>query len=493
MRTVILFPHQMFIHDERVVSAEQIIFFEHPLFFTQYNFHVQKILLHRASMQWAAQTCRDRGQGVTYYDHTQATSCEEVFKEMSPYQSGDLGYFDVVDDYLQKDIQKGLDICGLSAHMYDNPIFLMNRKDIAEYFSPDRKQYRMADFYKLQRKKFNILIDHAGEPVGGQWSFDTENRKKYPRDITIPSSLSHFKNSYTAEALLYINTYFPHNPGARNHALYPVDRPSALDWCDDFIKNRLVLFGPYEDALHTEIPRGFHGVLTPMLNIGLITPQEVIDRVLKYAENNEVPLPSLEGFIRQIIGWREFMRGMYVTHGSQERTKNFWQHSKSLSEKFYSGSTRIMPVDHVIKKVLETGYAHHIERLMVLGNSMLLLEYNPDDVYQWFMELFIDSYDWVMVPNVYGMSQFADGGIFATKPYMSSSNYVRKMSNYPKGEWCDIWDGLFWQFIEKHEDFFGKNYRMSMMVRQYERMDQDKKNRLQKAVELYEKYLDSKK
>ncbi|HVG16015.1 MAG TPA: FAD-binding domain-containing protein [Chitinophagaceae bacterium] len=207
-----------------------------------------------------------------------------------------------------------------------------------------------------------------------------------------------------------------------------------------------------------------------MLNVGLLTPQYIIDEALQYASNHEIPLNSLEGFIRQILGWREFMRAVYELKGREERTKNFWGFTRKIPASFWNGTTGIEPVDITIRKVLETGYCHHIERLMVLGNFMLLCEFHPDEVYQWFMELFIDAYDWVMVPNVYGMSQFADGGLMATKPYISGSNYLMKMSDYKKGEWQDTWDGLFWRFMHTHRGFFLQNPRLGMLVGSFDKM-----------------------
>ena len=193
----------------------------------------------------------------------------------------------------------------------------------------------------------------------------------------------------------------------------------------------------------------------------------------------------MEGFIRQIIGWREFIRGIYVTKGSQERTTNFWNFNKKIPDSFYTGTTGIVPIDQTIKKVNETGYCHHIERLMVLGNFMVLCEFDPDEVYRWFMEMFIDSYDWVMVPNVYGMSQYSDGGLMSTKPYISGSNYLFKMSDYKKGGWEIIWDGLFWRFMDNHRDFFIKNPRMRMLVSTFDKMEGEKKNKLLSAAEIF--------
>lgn len=193
-----------------------------------------------------------------------------------------------------------------------------------------------------------------------------------------------------------------------------------------------------------------------------------MNAALDYADR--VPLNSLEGFIRQVIGWREYMRGVYRLTGRQQRCRNFWGHTHPMPRALYQGTTGIDPVDTVIRRVLRHAYCHHIERLMVLGNFMLLCEIHPDAVYRWFMELFIDAYDWVMVPNVYGMSQFADGGLSTTKPYISGSNYILKMSNFRKGAWCAVWDALYWRFIDLHRDFFAMNPRMSVMVKQCDRL-----------------------
>jgi deoxyribodipyrimidine photolyase-related protein len=225
--------------------------------------------------------------------------------------------------------------------------------------------------------------------------------------------------------------------------------------------------------------------LTPVLNIGLLTPQEVVDRALEFAEKNDVRISSLEGFIRQIIGWREFMYLMYVRHGVEMRNSNHFNHRRDIPESFWTAETGIGPIDLVIERVIETGYAHHIERLMVLGNFMLLSHFKPEQVCDWFMELFIDAYDWVMVPNVYGMSQFADGGIFTTKPYISGSNYVKKMSDYTTGNWCQTWDGLFWNFIDRHLEFFQSQHRLGMMVATYRKMADEKREGHLKEAERF--------
>ena len=219
-----------------------------------------------------------------------------------------------------------------------------------------------------------------------------------------------------------------------------------------------------------------------------MTPEYIIESTLAYAKENNIPLNSTEGFVRQIIGWREFMHGIYEVKGNMQRTTNFWGFKRKIPKSFYTGTTGILPIDQSIKKVIKTGYCHHIERLMILGNFMLLCEFDPDEVYVWFMELFVDAYDWVMVPNIYGMSQFADGGLLATKPYISGSNYVMKMSNYKKGDWQNTWDGLFWRFMHEHREFFKSNPRLNMLVSMFDKMDDEKKeNHLKYAT----KYISS--
>jgi len=269
-----------------------------------------------------------------------------------------------------------------------------------------------------------------------------------------------------------------------NSFIYPTTFAESRAWLKQFLKNRFEEFGAYEDALVINESILHHSVLTPMLNVGLLTPKEIIDEAVAFTNKNNIPINSCEGFVRQILGWREFIRGVYIHKGPQERTTNYWKFTRKIPESFWNGTTGILPIDSTIKKVLATGYCHHIERLMVLGNFMLLCEFDPDEVYKWFMELFIDSYDWVMVPNVYGMSQFADGGLMATKPYISGSNYLMKMGDYQKGDWQPTWDGLFWRFMHTHRDFFLKNPRLGMLVKTFDKMPAEKQQvHIQRAEE----------
>ena len=240
---------------------------------------------------------------------------------------------------------------------------------------------------------------------------------------------------------------------------------------DQFIQERIPLFGDYEDAIKAQEKTLFHSILSPLINVGLLNPTQVIERVA----TSNAPLNSVEGFIRQVVGWREFVQLLYRKIGVQQRTTNYWGFTKEMPAAFYDGTTGVEPIDQTIRKLLKTGYNHHIERLMVLGNFMLLCEIKPDAVYRWFMELYIDAYDWVMVPNIYGMSQFSDGGLMTTKPYICGSNYILKMSDYPKGEWQEIWDGLFWRFLDKQRETFRKNPRWAMLISTWDKMPLEKR------------------
>ncbi|WP_309124734.1 FAD-binding domain-containing protein, partial [Arthrobacter sp.] len=247
---------------------------------------------------------------------------------------------------------------------------------------------------------------------------------------------------------------------------------------ETFLTERFELFGPYEDAIAENQSFLFHSALSSSLNTGLLKPADVVDIVLDFAERHGTPIASVEGFIRQIIGWREYMRASYVVHGRRVRGSNYLGVSRRMERSWYDGSTGIEPVDTVIRRVLATGYAHHIERLMVLGNAALLLRLHPDDVYEWFMTMFIDAYDWVMVPNVYAMSQFAAGNAIITKPYVSGSNYLRKMSDLRPGGWEAVWNALYWQFVADYRELLIRNPRSSMSVRLLDRMDDARREEL---------------
>jgi len=488
----IIFPHQLF-KDFILPKNNTTYLIEEYLFFNQYKFHKQKILFHRGTMKYYEKYLKDLEIDVVYINSVDKNSDIRILiSEIIKNKFQKIEYIDTVDYLLEKRINFISEKNNIDLNKHESLLFMNSNINLDPFFKKTKKKFFQTTFYIQQRKNHNILIDNNQNPEGGQWSYDALNREKYPKEKEPPKVSLNTKNFLHTDAEKYVNQNFKANYGNLNSEFfYPNTHSSAEKWFDDFLKNRLDNFGKYEDAIVENELILNHSLLSPLMNVGLISPNQVINKAISYTKKNNIPLNSIEGFVRQIIGWREFIRGIYVSKGSEERTKNFWGFSKKIPNSFYTGETGITPIDSTIKKINDYAYCHHIERLMVLGNFMLLCEFDPDDVYKWFMEMFIDSYDWVMVPNVYGMSQFSDGGLMSTKPYISSSNYLFKMSNYnKKDKWIKIWDSLFWRFMDVHRTFFIKNPRMRMLVNTYDKMQNEKKTEMRTIAETYLKSLE---
>ncbi|WP_044208660.1 cryptochrome/photolyase family protein [Flammeovirga sp. OC4] len=483
----LVFPHQLF-ENSPLFNTEctTFVLIEEYLFFYQYKFHKQKLLFHRASMLQYASFLEEKGYEVVHWkaENKEKSDIRFFINQYASKINKEVVYIDPVDDWLSRRLEKSLKSNNIAFRTFSSPMFLNTSKDNEQFFKATNKKFYHANFYKKQRVKLNLLISGEQQPVGGKWSFDAENRKKYPSKKLPP--FVHFckKNSYISEAIEYVETNFSENYGIINdHFLYPTSFDAARKWLEDFLEERYLEFGAYEDAIVSHQSVLHHSLLSPLLNAGLLTPDYVLERIKEVTFSHNIPLNSAEGLIRQIIGWREFIRGIYEVKGREERISNYFGFTREIPASFYQGTTGIKPIDITIKKVMSTGYCHHIERLMVLGNFMLLCEFNPNSVYQWFMELFIDAYDWVMVTNVYGMSQFADGGLMSTKPYISSSNYLMKMSDYKKGDWQQVWDGLFWRFMDHQREKIGGNPRINMLLKKYDNMNKEKKELLLESAE----------
>ena len=475
-KAALIFPNQLFKKSPLLDLNCDIYVVEEFLFFNHYKFHKQKIAFHRATMKAYFDYLKETNNKSNFFYINALSNHSDIrilIKKLINDGLQELHLLDPNDNWLEKRIlnaSKNIEIV-----LYNNPLFINSKEEISEFFKPSKKKFFQTSFYKNQREKRGILM-FDGLPEGGKLTYDSENRKKYPKNKKPPQITFTQKNKYHIEAEDYVSQNFSSNYGElEDSIIYPIDFNSSKDWFNQFLKNRFNEFGIYEDAIVKGENFLNHSLLSPLINVGLLNPTEVIEQAIDFAKRNNIPINSTEGFVRQILGWREFIRGVYIAKGTEERTKNFWNFSRKIPSSFYNAKTGIEPIDDVIKNILKTGYAHHIERLMILGNFMVLCEFDPNEVYQWFMELFIDSYDWVMVPNVYGMSLFADGGLMSTKPYISSSNYIMKMSNYPKANWQATWDGLFWRFMDKHRDFFLKNPRLGMLIRTFDKMSIDKK------------------
>lgn len=504
----IVFPHQLFSQHPALSTGRTIYLVEEEIFFRQFNFHKAKLVLHRASMKYYESYLQNQGYRVDYIDCTRTESAiSKLVSTLSNQGVQELHFCDVVDSGLEKGIDEALESFSMHKKVYTTPYFLNTLAHGAGFFD-GRKTYFQTDFYTWQRKKQHILMEADGKPMGGKWTFDGDNRQKFPAKETRPALPAYAPNAYVDEARRYTEKNFGSNYGScgplfeeqeavgastakEQSGFYPVTHEEASRALHEFLELRFEKFGIYEDAMVGGAPVLFHSLLSPMLNTGLLTPRQVLDEALTYASQYEIPLNSLEGFIRQLMGWREFIRIVYEREGSNQRSRNYWGFTRKIPESFWTGTTGIGPVDKVIKSTLSSGYAHHIERLMVMGNFFLLCEFDPDDVHKWFMEMYVDAYDWVMVPNVYGMTQFADGGLMTTKPYISGSNYLLKMGDWQKGPWQEIWDGLFWRFMHVHRDFFLKNPRLGMLVHTFDKMAVSKQDMHLKNAETFLSTLNS--
>lgn len=479
-----LFPLKYY----RKFGTDLVVMAEDSGLCTHYKYHKHKIILFLSAMRKFAKELGQNDFKVSYYraDHKLfnkgfEAKLDDFLKQNKKVKT--LHCYEIEDKFFEELIINYCKKKKIVLVLHPSPLFMVTRDEFQTYLSKVKKPF-MKTFYEGARKKFSILLDKDRKPVGGKWSYDQDNRKKLPKTAEPPHLPSIKHDQIIKEVCDFVESKFKDHPGESENFWIPTTRKESLKWLDHFIKDRLEHFGTYQDSITSRSDFVFHSVLSPMINMGLILPEEVIKKVEKaYIDNPKViPLNSVEGFIRQVLGWREFVRGVYQNYAEQQWESNFWKHKRKLTDDWYQGTTGIPVLDDAIKKTLKYSYAHHIERLMILSNMMLLCEIHPHNVYQWFMEMYSDSSDWVMGPNVFGMGQFSDGGIFATKPYTCGSNYYLKMSDYKKGDWCETVDGLYWRFIEKHRDFYAKNPRMSMMVKNLDKIDPERKKRIFKAA-----------
>tara|TARA_B100000700_G_C15039072_1_gene854331 strand:+ start:261 stop:1718 length:1458 start_codon:yes stop_codon:yes gene_type:complete len=478
MEVTLIYPNQLFIDHPAIKKDRTIYIVRHPSFFSNYKFHKQKILLHFLSTHEYESSLSSQGYNCKIIEENEYFEFKKsILEKVSVIHFCEFIDNDLSEEFVTSYTDK------ITTKSYQNPMFYESSEDVKKYFG-SRKKFQLSNFYRNIRTRHKVLVDENNKPFNGKWSFDTENRKSIPKNLEVPRTK---KLSYDQELLekykKIIENKYNSNPGSLANFNYPINRKQCLDVLSNFLISKFSLFGNYQDAIISDRTYLFHSVISPGLNIGLITPKEVVNSAIDFSNKSNIDFNSLEGFVRQILGWREFIRGIYITNGKSQKESNYWEAKNKLPKSFYDGNTNLLPVDDSINKVNKYAYLHHIERLMVLGNIMLLLEINPNDINRWFMELFIDSYEWVMIPNIYGMSQFSDGGLMSTKPYISSSNYILKMSNYKKEDWCKIWDSLFWQFISKHQEKLKINQRMSFMTSLYSKKSESDKEKIKKISE----------
>jgi deoxyribodipyrimidine photolyase-related protein len=446
---------------------------------THFKYHKHKIIHFLASMREFADHLRTKNKNLHYFPLKETPQfLSELEKTIIKGKFESVEIYEIEDRFFEKKLLSLFKRLRLELKYLRSPLFQCPRENFQEHLNSVKKPF-LKTFYIQERKRLNLLLKE-GKPIGGKWSFDQENRKKISKNFKVDCFLPPpIQSPYVQTVSQLVEKHFPDHPGKVENYWIPTNRKAAITWFKDYLSSRFQYFGDYQDAIDTRAPFLYHSLISPLMNIGFLLPGEVVREVLSH--QTHLNLNAIEGFIRQVIGWREFIRGIYQNYEDQEQM-NFFNHTKKLTSHWYSGTTGVPPLDDAILKAQTWGYCHHIERLMVIGNLMLLLGVHPKEAYRWFMEMFVDSSDWVMGPNVFGMSQFSDGGIFATKPYICGSNYIRKMSHYGKGPWCDAIDGLYWGFVEKNRDFFSANPRMSVMVKNLEKMDSERKKYLLSAA-----------
>ena len=442
MDVLIVFPHQLFVKPKENTMT---IFVEDQHFFDEdFKFHKQKLVLHRASMKAYYESFEGSKEYFSYpIDRKALLHFCAQYNRMFAYYPNDYSLMKKYQDF--------------PIEYLEDPNFLTDLETIKSFFE-NRQKYYMHDFYVFQRNRLNLLMDYK-KPLGGRYSFDTENRHALPDSVSVPKQPS-YHNGFVKDAIHWVEENFKNHPGTLQSFHYPIRRKEALKQLNAFVAEKLENYGPYQDALSEKDPFLFHSNLSSSLNIGLISPLEVVNKV----KRSKAPIASKEGFIRQIIGWREFVRAVYILEGQSMIECNTLNFKNTLNNKWFESKTMIPILDKTLKKIEDFAYSHHIERLMVLGNFMFLMNIHPKEVYRYFMTMHIDAYEWVMIPNIFGMSQYACGPLMTTKPYFSAANYLLKMG-VPKDEWVYAWDALFYCFLDEHKALIEKNPRLSVLLR----------------------------
>lgn len=493
--SVIILPNQLFENNELLLKYKKIYIYEHPIHFTLFSYHKLKIVLMRSSMKYYVDFIKKKyGSTIKYYEYWE--NIEDIFRTNKNKQ---LHLYDPIDHTI---IQNFADLSKkylVELVIHESPNFMCSKKILKQYIK-EKNIIKHSSFYKWCRVKFNILMNDD-KPIGNVWSYDSKNRLPFPHNFEINDTVKKTNNKYIIEAKKYVDKHFKNNNGNYDFFYLPITHEDAKIHFKNFLKNKLECFGPYQDAVSQNNIFGCHSVLSPLINIGLLNPDYIIKKTMEYYNKYNSKIESVEGFIRQIF-WREYVMFIYIFYDNEFNNKNYFNNQKKISNDWYNATTQIKPIDDLINKVSKYGYLHHIERLMYIGNFMLISNIHPNDVYEWFMSFFIDAISpWVMKPNVYGMSQFSTGPFMMNRPYFSSSNYIQKMSSYKKKinfypaiilenkkyEWFELWDGLYYNFINKNNKKLSKNYFTANLVNLWNKKDTSSKN---KILNLAKKYLD---
>lgn len=466
--------------------------------------HRQRTTLFLAAMRHYAQWLMDRGIRVRYITLDERNNSQSLDGELA--RALDLLKPEQVlcmqpgEHRVRKILEAVCDQHNMSLQCLANPAFTCSLEDFSKW-AEGRKQLTMEYFYRERRRALGILVDEQGKPEAGRWNFDKENREVFKDSPKVPAPYRARPDAVTREVMQLVEKTWPDAYGHMQHFNWPVTRKEALRALQRFVETRLADFGTYEDAMWQDEAFLYHSLLSSSLNLGLLNPKECVSAALSAYADGKVPLNSVEGFIRQIIGWREFIRGVYYLEGDDYAGGNGLRHDGKLPDWFWTGDTDMACLEDCLTSVVEHAYGHHIPRLMVIGNFALTAGIAPDEVHRWFLAMYVDAIEWVTAPNVIGMSQHADGGVVGTKPYAGSGKYIQRMSNYcadcpyevsaRSGENACPFNVFYWDFLLRHRQKFSANQRMNMMLKNLERMDageqeqiRDDADRLRKRFEI---------
>lgn len=484
---------QLYLEQAALASCKQnkdtpVILIESLNYAKQRPYHCQKLILIWSAMRHFADELRAENWSVTYEiaddfeTHLQAWIKKQKISELRVMASNDKPFAHLIS-------QLKLDC---KVNIIPNNHFLWSKEDF-QTWADSQKSLIMENFYREGRKKFNILMAED-KPIGDKWNFDKQNRKPPKGKLETPDALWFEPDQITQDVVEKIKSKNLKTYGDIEPFHWAVTREQALQVLDFFINHRLPEFGPYQDAMVTGEETMWHALLSPYLNLGLLNPQEVIEAAENAYYQNQLDLNCVEGFIRQVLGWREYMQGIYHYMDEDYSESNWFNHTQPLPAFYWDAQKTDMNCLHqILKQVQKTGYAHHIQRLMVLSNFALIAGIYPQEIENWFHAAFIDAYDWVMQTNVIGMGQFADGGVLASKPYASSANYINKMSDYcgscqynPKqrtGETACPFNFFYWDFLDRHQEQLKSQGRVNLMLHQLSRISSEEITKIRQSAE----------
>lgn len=456
--------------------------------FSYVSHHFKKILFLLSAMRHFAKLLEAKGFCVRYVKHdspqnTHSFSSEisRAIDELSPQS---IAFITPGEYRVRQAIISTLKDKNCNFEEHHDSKFMVSHKDFKAWTS-DKKSLQMEYFYRYCRKKFNILMDGA-KPIGGKWNYDSDNRKKPPKSYQPNLPCRFTPDAITLELIETLQYKLTNHIGDGENFHYAVTRDQALKVLDYFIQNNLPEFGVYQDAMLIDEPWMSHSHISLYLNIGLITPHECIDSALKSYEKGLSPINSVEGFVRQIMGWREYVRGIYWTYMPKYKDENALMAKNKLPDFFWHGKTKMKCLSQCISQTIDNAYAHHIQRLMVIGNYCLLTAIDPNAVQAWYLAVYADAFEWVELPNVQGMILYADNGLMSSKPYAASGAYINKMSNYcdsceysvkeKTGENACPFNYLYWNFMINNRSQLNNNHRLAFIYKQLDKMPEEKKS-----------------